>query len=111
MKQRATILSILTMTVIVCAALARAQTDGRVLGEVTTIDTTTRQITVKLTDGKSAKVSYDEKTLFRRVPLEHRPAFQGHVRENRRRRAAVARLHVAGATSAGPHAVQEVPRV
>jgi len=56
------------MTVIVCAALARAQTDGRVLGEVTTIDTTTRQITVKLTDGKSAKVSYDEKTLFRRVP-------------------------------------------
>lgn len=68
MKQRATILSILIMTAILCGALARAQTDGRVLGEVTTIDTTTRQITVKLAGGKSAKVVYDEKTLFRRVP-------------------------------------------
>ena len=85
MKMRVTVfLPILAVIVSVNTALVAAQTPAqtpapgsgqatdpkstRILGEVVSIDTAARQITLKTTEGKSATVKYDEKTLFRRVP-------------------------------------------
>jgi hypothetical protein len=83
MKERAAIfLPILALSGVVCGALVRAQApkpaaeqaveakpaQGRVLGEVTSIDTAARQLTLKTMDGQQANVRYDEQTVFRRVP-------------------------------------------
>lgn len=50
------------------AADAAGPAQSRVLGEVTALDASARQLTLKTNDGKSARIRYDDKTLFRRVP-------------------------------------------
>jgi hypothetical protein len=50
------------------AAEGASQARGRVLGEVLTVDASARRITLKTAGGQSAGVTYDDKTLFRRVP-------------------------------------------
>jgi Cu/Ag efflux protein CusF len=47
---------------------AQAQTQSRVVGEVTAIDATARQVTVKTEDGKSVVVSTIERTAVLRLP-------------------------------------------
>ena len=81
MKRATVFLPMVVAIVCVGAAVVRAQTatpatgqaaetkSARMLGEVTGVDTTARQIKLKTQEGKSATVGYDEKTLFRRVPV------------------------------------------
>lgn len=82
MKERAAVfLLAVGLCAPLCASAARAQqpapgaqaadvkpSQGRVLGEVTALDASARRITLKTNEGKSATVSYDDRTLFRRVP-------------------------------------------
>ena len=49
-------------------AAGSAQAQGRVLGEVLAVDAPARRITVKTAAGQSASVTYDDGTIFRRVP-------------------------------------------
>jgi len=71
MARRFKVSALILVAAFFAPAVARAQTvapaQGRVLGEVLTIDPNTKQLTLKTTQGQ-VTVACDEKTIYRRVP-------------------------------------------